>query len=407
MKRDLSILSTRNVNIAIGILAAITNAHSLTATERERLEQAYGAIGKFLAEHPDFENITIEVHPQGSMSIGTTVRPEGKIEIDIDIVILLIQGYHNKVTCKKLLSKLYTALNEYAERHDLGIELKRRCVQLEYAGSMHADATPVVHHPLANRPYGLTHALVPDRELLHYQRTNPKGFGGWFGDASDQMPNFVLHRDTVSLTMKADVVPLPSAEIFDRLLARIVQFFKIHRNIFFANRDFCPASAFITTLVVKAYLAAVGRTFHSPLDLILDIWQNMPRIIERTPLADGRETWAVYNPTAEGDNLADRLNTPERQAAVQAWHAKFGEDFLQLIENADSVDGTDALSTQIRKSYGDKSARGISTAVSEFTKRERHGQRIHIPGKALSGAGTAAAPSIGIASKPHRFFGRD
>jgi hypothetical protein len=34
-------------------------------------------------------------------------------------------------------------------------------------------------------------------------------------------------------------------------------------------------------------------------------------------------------------------------------------------------------------------------------------QRIIIPGAIASAAGTAAAPSIGIASQTHRFFGRD
>ena len=43
-------------------------------------------IGDFLSEHPFFGGLTVEVHPQGSMALGTTTKPEGKAEFDVDLV---------------------------------------------------------------------------------------------------------------------------------------------------------------------------------------------------------------------------------------------------------------------------------------------------------------------------------
>jgi hypothetical protein len=405
MHRDLPLLSTETVATAVGVLAAITDAHALTKTQRERLQSAYESIGAFLAEHADFKDVTIEVHPQGSMLIGTTTRPEGKIEIDIDLVVLLIQGYHTQVPCKELLTRLLSALKEYAEQHDLRIQPKRRCVQLQYTGEMHADTTPVVYDPQA-RPYGRTHSLVPDRELLQYLSTNPKGFAAWFEDAAARMPSFSLFRALKDLSARADVVPLPSAAIFNRLLARIVQIFKIHRNIYFAQRDFCPPSAFLTTIIVQGYIAALRHGFDSPLDLILHIWQAMPNHIDRVSLSDGRETWVVNNPTAEGDNLADRIDTLERQSAIRAWHQKFGEDFLQLIAAVQHPAGIDSISAEIKRSYGARSAQGLTSAMIAYAAQEREKQRIHVP--AMAGpiaTGALSAPSIAMTSQPNRFYG--
>ena len=407
MQHDLPLLSTSAVATATGVVAAITNAHALTKTERERLESAYKAIAEHLAEDDEFKHVTIEVHPQGSMLLGTTTRPEGKIEIDVDLVVLLVQRLHERVDCSTLLSALFHVIKEHTDRYKLGIKLKRRCVQIEYAGAMHADATPVVHCPHAYDRYGATCALVPDRDLSRYLGTNPKGYGQWFSEVAARTPTFTMYRAIAELTAKADIIPMPSLEVFDRLLSRIVQLFKIHRNICFAdNTDFCPPSVFITTLIVHAYRRALQHTFTSPLDLILAIWQDMPAYIDRQPLGNGREKWVLDNPTATGDNLADRMNHGNRQHQFNAWHLRFREDFLELIAQANSKQGVDALTARIKKSYGEKSASGIATAMTQLAERQRIAQRIIIPSTTASVAGIAATASIGMASQTHRFFGR-
>lgn len=404
---DVVSLSPQAVAAAAGALVAITDAHSLTQTQHERLESAYGAIASHMAEHHQFRHLTIEVHPQGSMLIGTITRPEGRAEFDVDLVLSLVEGLHNRVDCDALLDAAYRALHEHAECHDLKIARKRRCIQLQYVNEMHADVTPVIHHPRPFGLYGDTFGLVPDRDLERYLGTNPKGYGRWFDASAVIMPVFRLRRE-LEVTAKADVVPLPSLAVFDRLLSRIVQLFKIHRNVFFAeDLDLCPPSVFITTLIVQAYRDATGLVFTSPLDLLLNIWRDMPRYIRRQSSGLGREVWIVDNPTAPGDNLADRMNsTPERQRAFAIWHAQFHEDLLDLIAQADSKDGIDALSKRVSSVYGSIAGRAINAAALAATQTQRAARQVSVPTRTSMASSLATASAIKLSSQPHRFFGR-
>ena len=116
-------LSTEAFAAAAGALVAITDAHLLTASQRERLESAYRAIGSRMAEHPKLGDVTVEVHPQGSMLIGTTTRPEGKAEMDVDLVLLLTSGLHNHLACAHLLDAVHEALSEHAQRKRSAIHI--------------------------------------------------------------------------------------------------------------------------------------------------------------------------------------------------------------------------------------------------------------------------------------------
>lgn len=402
---DLAGLPTQVATAAAGALVAITDAHALTQTQRERLKSAYDAIGSHLAEHKKFNSITMEVHPQGSMLIGTTTRPEGKAEFDVDLVLSLVPGLHEKVNCKSLLDAAHEALTEHANKHDLAIHRKCRCIQLQYADEMHADITPVILHP---QTYGLhcdTMGLVPDRELQRYLATNPKGYGKWFDTSAALMPEFSLRR-TMDIVAKADVIPLPSQAVFNRLLSRIVQLFKIHRNAYFsASTDLSPPSVFITTLIVHAYRDAIGEKFETPMDLMFYIWRNMPRYIQFQP---GYEHyWILENPTASGDNLADRMNTvPARKKAFENWHMQFYQDLTGLIKQLSAKGGVDALAKNVTLAYGPVAGRSINTAVLASTEAQRASGRVIVPKGVGIASGLAATPSIAMPSRPHNFFGR-
>jgi len=393
----LSALPTRSVGAVTGLLAAITDAHSLSPSERERLVSAYGSIGSFLKEDPQFQDVAVRVHVQGSMLIGTTTRPEGKSEMDVDLVLLLIRGLEHRVPCTTLLNALYASLEIYAKRHDLAATRKCRCVQLQYTGQMHADVTPVIWSP---RPHlhGQHHGLVPDRELTAYNGTNPEGYGFWFADAASRVPSFSLRRELETMA-KAELSPLPPLAVFDRLLSRIIQAFKIHRNIMFRNEPaLAPTSTFITTLGTKAYIAACSQSFSSPLDLIFHIWSEMPRWIEVEYTHAGPE-WIVLNPTAPEDNLAHRMNSAERQAAFRKWHERFGGDLLRLLElHLGAPPQLDDLTKSVTKSFGERASRGVTNGIRAAVDSQRSRSIVILPG-------AAAAPLI-LESTPHRFFGR-
>jgi hypothetical protein len=117
--------------------------------------------------------------------------------------------------------------------------------------------------------------------------------------------------------------------------------------------------------------------------------------------------WIVDNPTAPGDNLADRMNsTPERQHAFAKWHAQFHEDLLDLVGRAGSKDGIDALSKRVSSIYGPIAGRAISDAALLATQTQRAARQVSVPTQISMVSGLATAPSIALPSQSHRFFGR-
>src|SRR5204862_6579790 len=90
-------LSGDELALGSGIIVAVTNAHSLTKPQRERLQSAYQSIGEFLEAHPRHRDRTVRIEPQGSLLSGTTTRPEDNAEMDVDLVWLLSPGTHRVV----------------------------------------------------------------------------------------------------------------------------------------------------------------------------------------------------------------------------------------------------------------------------------------------------------------------
>ena len=69
-------------------LAKMAEAAELDQTRWKRLKTSYEAISKWISEDLGFfGQVEIEIYPQGSVSIGTTTKPYGKTEFDLDVVI--------------------------------------------------------------------------------------------------------------------------------------------------------------------------------------------------------------------------------------------------------------------------------------------------------------------------------
>lgn len=387
---------------ASGALAAITQAHSLSDTERERLKSSYESIGEFLSEHPFFGGLTVEVHPQGSMAIGTTTKPEGKAEFDVDLVARLTSSAQRQRPVY-LLEQLDDAMGEYAERHELKAKPKRRCTQVQYANSMHTDVTPVIDWPSHLEAYGDVAGLVPDRERGEHLGTNPRGYVRFFNEAATLVPVFTLTQSRMALD-KAEVLPLPGPSAWARPLARYVQLFKIHRNILFAaHPELAPTSTFITTPVALAYddLVRPGVAFQSPIHLLLAIFAKMPAYVS-VGCRDGREHWVLCNPTHRKENLADRMNSGDRQDAYRQWRARFAQDIASLSEMyLPHGAGVNALASAVQNSFGTRASTALTNSYAVGAARERATgtTRIHVP------AAVGAAAVLPLASRAHTFFG--
>lgn len=388
---------------------AIAKYNEPTQTQLDALERSYNSTGQYVMESDEFRDMTITVHAQGSRAIGTIVRPmrNGTEGFDIDVVVRLKRIAYGKYgsNAAALINDLFIVVKRYADMHGLKVQRWERCITLEYADGMCVDITPIIEDELVGTPHGVTHARVPDRKLQLFEPTNPKGLARAFDEAARVRAVFTMREAmTLDKSIRADLQPLPMAdEVQSRLLSRLVQLLKLHRNVAFAGPsqgDFSPRSVFITSLAATGYATRAPMPHDSPLDLLLDIVDVMPMFIEREPLAGGREFWVVPNVTAPGDNLASGMNTAERQQAFFAWHDRVRRDIQRLLDCIERRDGLDRLMKIVQESFGERAAAAV---------RELEAPR-QMPGtpRRIVSVGTAAAGStLALPARPHTFFGAE
>lgn len=390
---------------------AIAGQNEPTQTQLNALESSYQSTGDFLSECPEFSGILDGIHGHGSRQIGTTVRPvdESRDGFDIDLIARLnrnaMQKYGGENGPALLLRDLHNALSRYATSHNLELLRWDRCVTLKYAGGMFADIAPVIDDPLLGVRYGDTHGRIPDRALKNYSATNPRGYAKSFNDAAIITPNFgqLIVSFAEDSLKRAEVAPLPEAQkIFGRLLSRLVQLLKLHRNVSFndgrTNPDYAPSSVFITTLAAIAYEQKAPEFHESPFDLLLDIVETMPNCFHRVTTSYELEEWTLLNPSAPGDNLASGMNTIAMQAAFRGWHKKLVLDLRAILKTIEDQSGLDVLLIQIEAAFGPRAAKAVRAEEAKQIGTQRKFNKVAV-------FGSAAIAGVSMPVRAHTFYG--
>lgn len=78
--------------LVTGFLEQICQALELTQTQFQTAQDRYGAVGRWLDDPFDPILNRATIYPQGSLALGTTVRPLGRDDYDLDLV-CLVPGY--------------------------------------------------------------------------------------------------------------------------------------------------------------------------------------------------------------------------------------------------------------------------------------------------------------------------
>jgi len=406
-------ISTRSSARFFHLVDAIARAHEPTPTQLTALERSYNSTGEFLSACSEFRGDLIQIHAHGSRQLGTIVRPrDGSREgFDIDLIARLTPEAGRKYEGDRgpalLLDRLHGALSRYAKAHGLQLHRWERCATLEYSNGMFADIAPVIDAPLLAAPFGDSHGLIPDRELRRFDSTNPRGYAKHFDLAAAISPNFTAalrFSEAMESVTRADVTPLRDAqEVFDRLLCRLVQLLKLHRNEAFGvvqvGQDMAPSSVFLTTLAAMAYAVEAPQPHESPLELLLDIVERMPLHFERISQADGSEQWVLPNPSAQKDNLAASMNLPARQEAFFFWHRRLIGDLNRILHAIEHHEGMDVLLKALQTAFGPCSAGAIQQAQTERQSVSRAAGRVTL-------ISSVAAAAISVPARSHTYFGR-
>lgn len=306
----------------------------LTKAQNDKAKSAYESVADWMSKSTNPFLASVDVYPQGSVALGTAVRPLGSDEFDVDLINLIhrCHPYMLPEEAKKLVGDRLAEHQFYAKI----LEEKKRCWRLNYAGDFHLDISPTIQNPKCKAEG----ELVPDRKLHSWHPTNPKGYRKLFASRALLTPKIrggVLNIDKRAL---ASVEPFPDPSLTKGVLRRTVQLLKRHRDNHFLHvkEEIAPISVIITTLAMQAYAYCVrNHSFDDELEILVETIRMMPHFIEKF-WANNQQNYAVWNETTEGENFADRWNMePKRITAFFSWHAKALSDF-EAIRDAVGLD---------------------------------------------------------------------
>lgn len=380
-----------------GLLEALCSSLEISTSRLAQAKDRYLGVANWLTEGDHWMLATLTVYLQGSMALGTTVRPIGSEEHDVDLVGFMPNGRtdHHPGRVADMVGERLGQNGHYAKL----LSRKNRCWRLTYANEFHLDITPAIPDPTR-----LGAELVPDKALTVWKETNPRGYRAFFEACATLTPRLrAIKAYDEARGAKADSIePFPAMVETRSLLCRIVQVAKRHRDVAFSVRpgETPPISVILTTLAAWSYERCVGtQVFDTEFDVIIAVLRGMPDFIQQR-LPDGRHGWFIPNPSTFEENFAERWNEdPRRATSFFNWHRRAVAD----IEALGDVEGLDTLQSRMQAAFGDGPVAKAFGALSERVNSARTDGSLRV---AASVGLTVASLPKSYAMPANRFYGR-
>jgi hypothetical protein len=327
----------------------------LSATAYGLAEDRYHAIGSWLeADGSPLARFRPVIYPQGSLRIGTTVKPRGRNEYDLDLVCELqasCDDFPGPVHVLNLIERRIRDNKMYVGM----VDPKRRCIRVTYADRFHLDILPACPRP----EDGKHCVVVPDREAKAWKASNPRGYALWFERTAWQAREVRLKR----------VEPLPDQEAYRALTAlqRVVQLLKRYRDVAFEKRpDLAPISIVLTTLAARHY-AGHRSVSEAMATIVQGIVSSIPTSGERL---------YVLNPTNPLEDLSERWDSnPEAYEAFKQGVSGFGEKWRRLLYEPGGIQGSAKLLEEL---FGEKLTKEVIVEQTRDLSQARADGRLAI-----------------------------
>ena len=295
----------------------------ITQSQRESAVTSYNAVGEWLAgEESPLAQLDPNIYAQGSLRLDTTVKPKGQDEFDLDLVCEFSKNKLNMdpLSTLKLIENRVKEHGKYANM----VEVKNRCIRLNYVGQYHMDILPA--YPDVSLAPGCL--LVPDREAANWKQSAPKNYAEWFESCC---------RTECLLEKAAKIEPFPDYDLTENkpTLKRMVQLMKRYRDIKYSEcKDNAPISVVITTLAGLHYCGeySVSKGIASVLNSIkFVIPKDTTRLVVLNPvnnLEDFSEKWDIH---------------PKRYKEFLCWIDEFIKEWSDLTVEQNNIRLADKL----------------------------------------------------------------
>lgn len=368
-------------------LNQIADELNITDTMLDRAVSSYGAVGKWLS---DGIALDVSIEPQGSVSLGTVIRPiSDKDEYDIDLVCLLKNGRGLPLYyIKSLVGDRLKAHGTYQRMLE---PEGKRCWTMQYE-EFHMDILPCVPKEMYYVEPQLTSiTLTHKNEQGRYEPrfSNPHAYRIWF----EERMKDILHieKGYYAARNKVDIAAVPTYRVRTPL-QKAIQLMKRHRDILFQHNDEnAPISIIITTLAARAYNGE-----DNVYEALCNIVEKMPLFIEQRY----GEYW-IENPVMREENFADKWNeTPAKANAFYHWLRQVRHDLLTAPL---ACYGQDRLANHYKQVLGKLPVERAVTALGRNTRTDRRNDNLYING--LTGGLTTAPTAASKPVKDHIFYG--
>lgn len=365
------------------LLERITEDLDISPDEYTLAIKAYEMVGNWLGQH-DYLSTCLasyqpKLYPQGSLRLGTIIRPLGRSDFDVDLVCRL-EIEKEQTTQEKLKHLVGDRLKANQEYKKI-LKEGRRCWTLSPNKLFHMDVLPAI----PDRQKHPESIFITDKELFRWQLSNPIGYADWFRER--MRTQFEEQRMILAKAAGVDIEKIPDWQIRTPL-QRVIQLLKRHRDIQFQkDLEDKPISIIITTLAAKAYR---GET-----DIIEALLSVTPRMKDYIEEHDG--VYYVCNPVNEDENFADKWKDhPERKEKFFDWLDKVVED----AEKALKIQNTTTLAKALGEGFGEDVVQRAFGAYGGQLKESRDRGSLGI----ITGSGTVSVSGQTKIQK-HEFYG--
>ncbi len=361
------------------ILETLGESLDITKTQFDNLTRSYRAVGEFLENDPTFIAYNPLVTPQGSLRLGTIIKPVSPSDdLDVDLVYRLSDKYYSW-TQKNIKEKVGFRLKD-SDRYSpmLQNDEGRRCWTLLYRDNSdnplekyHMDILPAVadskYSERLLRLYSQNYSdltidqisiRITDTQSNNYEtsiqanewlKSNPDGYALWFANRC---------KSGVSLKMLMEqVVPFDNYNTNKTVLQRIVQILKRHRDMmFYTDNEDKPISIIITTLAARAYSGESNLV-----DGLANVVGNMEKGISK---GMNEEDW-IGNPVNPEENFADKWPThPKRRENFYKWLNAVKKDVADIFEGSNHTE----INSNIGRIFGQDAAKTAASLLAERRK---------------------------------------
>ncbi len=335
------------------LLARICGKLQISPTQFRLAETRYHTIGDWIsADGSPLAIYRPEIYSQGSLRIGTTVKPLARQEYDLDLVCQINVNpllFPNPID---LLNLVEARLRQH-DTYKTMLERKNRCIRIKYENEFHLDILPACPDPAS----GSTCVVVPDRAAQSWKHSNPRGFAAWFnGIAEDiQLKSIRLAEPLPDQVAAEDMV----------VLKLTVQLLKRWRDIAFSkNIDVAPISIVLTTLAGNYY-----RRQDSITAALLGILEG---IVAALP-ASGR--LVVCNPSNPKEDLSERWDRhPEAYQTFVMGIQQFAAQWRKLNQQK----GIPQITSVLEQLFGETLAKSVIGEQAQFIESERKAGRLSV-----------------------------